>query len=215
MRFVPALLVSALLIALGFVLERGQSDPSDFAVSIDFKSLMRLRYDETQKGRPESVKAQLSLDGRQLRVKLRVLPHGEALTLPYVDVAVDERDDFEPRQLILVREDSVLGKEITIRSQFDVIKSGILSINGRTTTRYLLVTAPFYSFIARGLGPVARRLESGVALSPTSQSFSVFLRLLPEITGTFPAGVNGSWWFWDPKLREWKEFGVWPEGWEL
>lgn len=215
MRFVTALLVSALLIVLGFVLERRQSDPSDFAVSIDFKSLMRLRYDETQKGRPESVKAQLSLDGRQLRVKLRVLPHGEALTLPYVGVEVDERDDFEPRQLILVREDSVLGKEITIRSQFDVIKSGILSINGRTTTRYLLLTAPFYGFIAKGLGPVARRLESGIALSPASQSFSVFLDLLPEITGTFPAGVNGSWWYWDPKLLEWKEFGRWPEGWEL
>lgn len=215
MRFVPALLVSVLLIALGFVLERRRPVVSSFAVSVDFKSLMRLRYDETQKGRPESVNAELSLDGRDLRVKLRVLPHGEALTLPYVDVAVDERDDFEPRQLILVREDSVLGKEIPSRALVDVLKSGLLSINGRSTTRYFLVTAPFYRFIGKGLGPVARRLESGVALSPASQSFPVFLRLLPELTGSFPAGVTGHWWYWDPTARAWNEFGSWPEGWEL
>lgn len=215
MRFLPAFGLSVLLVVLGFVLQQRQGAPADFVLSINFKALQRLRFDDTTKGRPERVSADLGFNGRALRVRLQVLPHGEALLLPYLAVAVDEREDFAPGQLLLVRADSSLGQRLRQYPRLEILKTGILQVNGRASAEYLLVTSPFAALLAQGLGPFARRVESGVALSPASQEYPVFLKILTEAVAKFPAAVSPRWWYWVPATQSWEEFGEWPEGWFL
>lgn len=218
MRIFIAIAFSFAISLVGLFWNKSQHEKVELSLDIGFRALQRLAYDEWQLNSSdahivENVRAQMTLKGRQTPVLLEALPSLKAIKLSAIKVSVDEKDEFEPRNMLLLAKNVIQKTDIENVALLNPIQEAPLYVNGKRVADYFLIQDPFYSLVSRGQGPVARRTNGVVELSYHSKQLPIMIDILKREGSKLPNSQHSEWWYWDK--NKWVKLGSWPEGWPL
>lgn len=218
MRIYLALVFSVGIFSAGLYWNKAHHEAVELSLDIGFRALQRLAFDEWQLSRSqahtvEHVRAHLTLKGRQTPVLLEALPSQQKIKLSAIKVSVDEKDEFEPRNMFLIAKSVQQKADIKEVIKANLIQEAPLYVNGKRVADYILIRDPFYNLVANGQGPVARRVNRSIELSYQSKQLPIMIDIFERTESLFPEGQDHDWWYWDKK--QWVRLGSWPQGWPL
>ncbi|MFP5491345.1 MAG: hypothetical protein ACLGG0_07575 [Bacteriovoracia bacterium] len=214
MRIFAAIVFSIGIFLAGFYWHKTHHEVVELSLDIGFRSLQRLAFDEvSQSHLAELVRAELTIKGRQTPVLLEALSQQENKKLSAIKVTVDEKDAFEPRHMLLIVNDVVMGNQDNELMRELQLQVAPLYINGKRVSQYALITEPFFKLVAVGQGPIARRVNGVIELSYQSKQLPIMSDILQREASKFPKTTDETWWYWNKE--KWVKFGSWPAGWPL
>lgn len=218
MRILAAIVLSIGIFSAGYYWQKSHQEVVELSLDIGFRAIQRLAYDEELLSKSlahdfETVSANLTMKGRQTPVFLRALPQYKKMNFSAVRVTVDEKDDYEPRNMLLINKEVIKDSGLSDLVQKFLIQEAPLYVNGKRLADYILIAEPFYSLVTQGSGPFVRRISGNVSLSYQSQLLPIMDEILREKGAKLPDSDEKYWWYWNKK--EWVLFGEWPHGWPL
>jgi hypothetical protein len=218
MRIFVAILFSLGIFSAGYYWQKNHIEVIELSLDIGFRALQRLAYDEDQlalttEHMSESVTAELTMKGRRTTVLLKSLPKLNGQKFSAIKVMVDEKDEFEPRHMLLLNKQAVSSHRLSSILQEFIIQEAPLYVNGKKLSLYVLIAEPFYRLVAMGNGPIARRVSGEVELSNQSQVLPIMQDILKRESAKIPSSLDNIWWYW--KKDRWIQFGPWPHSWPL
>jgi hypothetical protein len=218
MRIFVAIGFSLGIFFAGYHWQKTHHEVVELSLDVSFRALQRLSFDESNLGKnlnheAELVSAELTMKGRLTPVLLEALPQQESKRLSAIKITVDEKDEFEPRHMLLIENDLLMRNQISGLMREFQLQVAPLYVNGKRISQYALITEPFYKLVANGHGPIARRLNGVIELSYQSKQLPIMTDILKREASKFPDSTDGSWWYWNKV--QWVKFGSWPVGWPL
>ena len=219
-RFLAAISLSLALIFIGVKWSQRPSEETGLDLSLSFRSMQRLVYDEAhlrtdRQWRTESVTGTLQIGDDVIQVLLEALPTNGMQVLSAINVEVNEDQNYDYRDLVLVRKDSEEAQVILAPPAGPPLMDSKLRLNGKVIGEYILVVQPFYAALMRGEGPLARKASQGLILSAHSAEFVLMKKLAKENAERFPEIGEYIWAVWNDQEKVWRPWGRWPEGWAL
>ncbi|MBY0516501.1 MAG: hypothetical protein K2P81_06310 [Bacteriovoracaceae bacterium] len=215
MKFLIAFIFCGLIVGAGAYFQEHQAPHQEFSLSIDFKSVRRLVYDqakihENRDWEGETILGLLSFGQFKQNVELSVIPSLSQKPFAAFEIQVGEEVDVEFHDLVLVRNDLPEFQEISKSANLAILKQGELYLNGKSIGAYSLIANPFLQGLSQGISPLVKNGE----MSKRSKKISSLVNIFEQKKNLLEK-VENVWFGWDTKNNQWIKFCLWPEGWPI